>query len=111
MCVVVVVAAVPLDRGPRASLALPSSPSRRAARQAPVVACLFAQGGRRSWLSSRSTTRGECVKPRCSNGGLPVPLMVARRLPFLFDRLCACGDAPPAGAGGRGRAPPRPAAV
>jgi len=111
MRVVVVVAAVPLDRGPRASLALPSSPSRRAARQAPVVACLFAQGGRRSWLSSRSTTRGECVKPRCSNGGLPFPPAVARRLPLLFHRLCACGGAPPAAAGGRGRAPPPPAAV
>jgi len=42
MCVVVVVAVVPLDRGPRAALALLSSPSGRAARQAPVVACLLA---------------------------------------------------------------------
>ena len=111
MCVIVVVAAVPLDRGPHAALALSSSPPRRSARQAPVVACLFAQGGRRSWLSSRSTTRGECVKPRCSNGGLPFPPAVARRLRLLFHRLCACGGAPPAAADGRGRAPPPSAAV
>jgi len=64
-----------------------------------------------AWLSSHSTTRGECVKPRCSNGGLPFPPAVARRLPLLFHRLCACGGASPAPAGGRGRAPAPPAAV
>ena len=57
MCVVVVVAAVPLDRGPRATLALPSSLSRRAARHAPVVACLFAQGGRRVAVQSLHDAR------------------------------------------------------
>ena len=96
---------------PAPALALPSSPSRRAARQAPVVVCLFAHGGRRSWMSSRSTTRNECVKPRCSNSGLPFPPAVAQRILLLFHRLCACGGAPPAAAGGRGRAPPPPAAV
>ena len=111
MCVVVVVAAVLLVRGPSAALALPSSPSRRAARQAPVVACLFPRGGRRSWLCGRSTMRGECVQPRCSNGGIPLLPAVDRRLLSLFHRLCAHGGAPPSAAGGRGRAPPPPAAV